>query len=454
MIRRVCWKQDSSLSGLKLDFTKPDGGTYNTIVFVGENGAGKTRILDSLSDFLNCKDSFDFDSFEYEIDGEKYCLKPNPSDSYSYQHDRYRNGEKQKTSFYWINHSYTKLMEDSKDIRSHGCAYSKARTGFKSDPIDKTTNKTLDEEKHMPDDNYDYTEVKQTLIDVADQDNAEWMEICETQSNPDFDEFRRNSRMYRFRNAFDSFFDSLRFHKVKLLDGKKRVLFDKDGREVDIDDLSTGEKQIVFRGSYLLRNSHNIKDGIVLIDEPELSMHPKWQSRILKFYRNLFTYDEVQTTQIFIATHSEFVLKEALRDTDNVKVVLLQVKDGCTVVGPIEDRVLPGIESSEIDYLIFGMYTYEYHIRLFGYYQELIGSSLICDVDRKIHDNELYDDGKDRSGRDGKMESLPVYVRNFIDHPEEKSRSVDDALLKESTDLLRKFIQNFQNSRMPENQSE
>lgn len=454
MIRRVCWKQDSSLSGLELDFTKPDGGTYNTIVFVGENGAGKTRILDSLSDFLNCKDSFDFDSFEYEVDGETYCLKPNPSASYSYQHDRYRNGEKQKTSFYWINHGYTKLMEDSEDIRTHGCAYSKARTGFKSDPIDKTTNKVLDKEKHMPDDNYDYTEVKQTLIDVADQDNAEWMEICETQPDPDFKEFRTNSRLNRFRNAFDPFFEGLKFHSVKLLNGKKRVLFDKDGREIDIDDLSTGEKQIVFRGSYLLRNSHNIKDGIVLIDEPELSMHPKWQSRILKFYRDLFTYDEVQTTQIFIATHSEYVLKEALRDTDNVKVVLLQVKDGCTVVGPIEDRVLPGIESSEIDYLIFGMYTYEYHIRLFGYYQELIGCGLISEVNKTIQSNTLYDSDKDRRGRDGKMESLPVYVRNFIDHPDEKARNVDDALLKESTDLLRTLIQDFQNSRTPENQSE
>lgn len=74
MIRRVCWKQDSSLSGLKLDFTKKDGGIYNTIVLVGENGAGKTRILDSLSDFLNCKDSFDFESFEYESNGDEYCL--------------------------------------------------------------------------------------------------------------------------------------------------------------------------------------------------------------------------------------------------------------------------------------------------------------------------------------------------------------------------------------------
>lgn len=461
MIRRVCWNQDSSLSGLELDFTKPDGGIYNTIVFVGENGAGKTRILDSLSDFLNCKDSFDFDSFEYEIDGETYYLKPNLSQPYR-QHDRYKNGEKQITTYFWKNNGYQKLMEDSEDIRSHGCAYSRARTSFETKPIDKSTNKVLDQESHMPDDNFDYTDVKQTLIDVAEQDNAELSHMCkelylnERTDNfkDEYSRFDESSRINRFSTAFNNFFDDLKFEDVELTNGEKQVLFEKSGKLVNIDNLSTGEKQIVFRGSYLLRNSHNLKDGIVLVDEPELSMHPKWQTNILRFYRNLFTYNKVQTTQIFIATHSEFVLKEALRDTDNVKVVLLQVKDGCTVVGPIEDRVLPGIESSEIDYLIFGMYTYEYHIRLFGYYQELIGCGLISEVDKTIHNNTLYDSDKDRRGRDGKMESLPVYVRNFIDHPDEKARSVDDALLKESTDLLRTLIQDFQNSRMPENQSE
>lgn len=461
MIRRVCWNQDSSLSGLELDFTKPDGGIYNTIVFVGENGAGKTRILDSLSNFLNCKDSFDFDSFEYEIDGETYCLKPNLSQPYR-QHDRYKNGEKQITTYFWKNSGYEKLMEDSEDIRSRGCAYSRARTGFETKPIDKSTNKVLDQESHMPDDNFDYTDVKQTLIDVADQDNAELNEMCEELYNneqtasfkDEYSRFRKDTRISRFSNAFNDFFDDLEFKDVKLTDGNKQVLFEKSGRRVNIDDLSTGEKQIVFRGSYLLRNSHNLKNGIVLVDEPELSMHPKWQTEILKFYRNLFTYDGVQKTQIFIATHSEFVLKEALKDQDNVKVILLQVKDGRTVVGPIEERVLPNIESSEIDYLIFGMSTYEYHISLFSYYSTLNKCEYIDDVDKTIRGSRLYDPGFDRKGRKGKMESLPVYVRNFIDHPEEKIRSVNEALLGQSIRLLRSLIQECQTSKTSEQSDE
>ena len=456
MIRRVCWKQDSSLSGLELDFTKPDGGIYNTIVFVGENGAGKTRILDSLSDFLNCKESFDFDFFEYEIDGEMYCLKPNPSDSFSYQHDRYRNGEMQKQNFWCKTNNYPKLMEDSEDIRSYGCAYSRARTGFETKPIDKSTNKVLDKESHMPDDNFDYTDVKQTLIDVAEQDNAELNELCKelidggraASFEDEYSRFDNCSRISRFSTAFNDFFNDLKFKNVKLTDGKKLVLFEKTGRLVNIDDLSTGEKQIVFRGSYLLRNSHNLNGGVILIDEPELSMHPKWQNRILNYYRNLFTSDGVQTTQMFIATHSDYVLKSALKDPGNVMVVLLQMKDDHTVVGPIEKRILPNIESSEIDYLIFGMSTYEYHINLFGYYQDLNNcKNSIGNIDKIIHKSKLYDHSWDKVGRNSKMESLPVYVRNFIDHPDEKIRNVDDAMLEQSIGLLRALINECQTSK-------
>ena len=60
---------------------------------------------------------------------------------------------------------------------------------------------------------------------------------------------------------------------------EKKIIFTKYGRDISIDNLSTGEKQIVFRGAYLLKNSNNLSKGIVLIDEPELSMHPKWQEK-------------------------------------------------------------------------------------------------------------------------------------------------------------------------------
>ena len=53
MIRKLKWKNHSILGNLELDFTKKDGDIYKTIVIVGENGSGKTTILQTLANFLN-----------------------------------------------------------------------------------------------------------------------------------------------------------------------------------------------------------------------------------------------------------------------------------------------------------------------------------------------------------------------------------------------------------------
>ena len=62
-----------------------------------------------------------------------------------------------------------------------------------------------------------------------------------------------------------------------------RIEFEEGGRISDLNSLSTGEKQIVFRGGFLLRELDRARSGIILIDEPELSLHPEWQSRIVGF---------------------------------------------------------------------------------------------------------------------------------------------------------------------------
>ena len=53
MIKTIEWDNDKIIGNLKLDLTKSDGSPYSTIVLAGENGTGKTRILQTLSTFLN-----------------------------------------------------------------------------------------------------------------------------------------------------------------------------------------------------------------------------------------------------------------------------------------------------------------------------------------------------------------------------------------------------------------
>ena len=54
-------------------------------------------------------------------------------------------------------------------------------------------------------------------------------------------------------------------------------------------------------------------------------MHPSWQSKILDYYRDLFRdTSNKQTVQMIFATHSEYVIRSAMKERNNILVVVLQ----------------------------------------------------------------------------------------------------------------------------------
>lgn len=136
------------------------------------------------------------------------------------------------------------------------------------------------------------------------------------------DESRLDLRMKRFTFAFNSMFPTKRFKRITNENGKKSILFEEYGNEIPMNNLSSGEKQIVFRGGFLLKDKKSSDGAIILIDEPEISMHPLWQLKILDFFKKLFTDESgTQTSQIIIATHSPFILHNCNRYND--KVIIL-----------------------------------------------------------------------------------------------------------------------------------
>jgi len=74
-----------------------------------------------------------------------------------------------------------------------------------------------------------------------------------------------------------------------------------NGKRLSIGELSSGEKQFYYRAALLnkLAPSHHL----LLIDEPETSLHPTWQRAVIKLYRNAGT-----DNQIILATHSPHII--------------------------------------------------------------------------------------------------------------------------------------------------
>ena len=109
-------------------------------------------------------------------------------------------------------------------------------------------------------------------------------------------------------------------------DGEGNLFFkNKQGVRFSIDDLSTGEKTLLTKVLYLFFK--DCKDKVILIDEPELSLHPSWQNRVLKIYED---FAEQNSCQIIIATHSPHIIGSAkseclrlLKKEDN-KIVAIE----------------------------------------------------------------------------------------------------------------------------------
>ena len=169
------------------------------------------------------------------------------------------------------------------------------------------------------------TDITQLLIDIQSNDALDlntWVEKNPGVA-PNLDNINR--RMNRFANAFQFMFPNKRYKRIESKNGTKKIIFSEHGKEMEIKHLSSGEKQIVFRGGFLLKNKESAKGALILIDEPEISLHPRWQLKILTFFKQLFTGEEGQTSQIITATHSPFVIHNSNRRDD--KVIVLQKDD-------------------------------------------------------------------------------------------------------------------------------
>lgn len=113
------------------------------------------------------------------------------------------------------------------------------------------------------------------------------------------------------------------------------ILTKDNGERIEILKASSGEKEIfnLLLGIF----AFNIKNGVIIIDEPDLHLHPKWQHLLLELF---FDLSIKRGIQFFLVTHSPHFITEK-----SIKTVLrVYARDG-------ESKVisLPTLEESEKD---------------------------------------------------------------------------------------------------------
>ncbi|MEC1353431.1 AAA family ATPase [Bacillus sonorensis] len=94
--------------------------------------------------------------------------------------------------------------------------------------------------------------------------------------------------------------------QIRFNEEENKLVFlnsDNPNEELDLTLLSSGEKQIVIFFVFSLTSQFRTKDKVLLIDEPELSLHVEWQSKLLDLLM-----ENNNSSQIIIATHSPDVI--------------------------------------------------------------------------------------------------------------------------------------------------
>ena len=310
-LRKMEFDNHPVLGDLKLDFCDNNNNAVDTIILAGENGVGKTIVLDSIYDLsqLSGFNNNYIKMLEFEKDETIHTL------SFS--------REIESARFFTSENGKSILLANLKDEYSFRALFSGTEINFETERIEQVTSSDIDmSSDSCKTDIKMANQVEQLIVDIINSDNERIGEIYRKKGRVEKNEDCIDLRINRFTNAFEYMFSDLEFNGIANENNQKKIYFKKDNELVSIDSLSSGEKQIIYRGSFLLKNKEALKGALVLIDEPEISMHPRWQKKIMNYYKKIFTDEEGrQTSQIFAVTHSPFIIHNENRANDKVIVL-------------------------------------------------------------------------------------------------------------------------------------
>lgn len=338
-IRKIKFNNHEILGNLELNFCDKDGNAVDTIFIAGENGTGKSTILEEIykiCGYQNIVYNFQDNSIKFngnfrnntniiELEKNKELL------TWQSNYDEKNNFivyEKYENENNWNIKTQSDYDVIFSNIFGFGINFSNSAMDLDLDSIVS---------KNIKSDNNLYFNINQLLFELLSEDNENFRRNI-IEKNMEVDEAKKYLKISRFISAFSKIFDDLEFCEIRtrkpntipsiqynqsfINNRIKDIIFKRNNKEISIDDLSSGEKQIVYRGSFLLKDKNALNGAIVLIDEPEISLHPDWQKKIMDFYKGIFTNEEgIQTSQIIVVTHSPFILHNYNRTNDKVIVL-------------------------------------------------------------------------------------------------------------------------------------
>lgn len=186
--------------------------------------------------------------------------------------------------------------------------------------------------------------------------------------------------------------------------------------------------------SYYLAKRGN-KKLIVLIDEPELHLHPRLQFDFIELLLE-FSKD----SQIILTTHSPLFIKQAMNN-NIVKVKVLTKTENSVKVASPDSAMLPYVSANEVNYVAFNLATEEYHNELYErLFQLKATNNKIKDFDVSFFQTEKGEPKNSPWLSYPNEVTIHTFLRNQIHHQAENGKA-EYVNLKLSIDKMRSYLE-------------
>lgn len=141
------------------------------------------------------------------------------------------------------------------------------------------------------------------------------------------------------------------FENMKIIE--KNLFLYKNDREIEFDSISSGQAnllRLLFTIAFYAKNN-----SLILIDEPEESLHPEWQQSLIDIIDTILTKTNVKAT-ILIASHSPYLVS-SMKPNNSVITIFKKDLEG----NILTERLDYSVESWSVEsvlYRVFNVRTY------------------------------------------------------------------------------------------------
>lgn len=424
-------------------------------IFVGENGSGKTALLDAFSlPLLEYKtDNFSIDDFNdpdkkviiniysessFDVDGTM------PRGSFKAKGFNFEAGVRSRGNKAYLSSivvsdqkfikvNPAKPADNSPDLRVAVNNPFKGKRFSENDILFLDKNRLFQTrsgsfnstrfDRLMEDFSYQY--IKNSEVENLNDDLDEKIKKDKVENEflskaiEEFEKISGNKVSLDFLNNFEPF-------KNAFFTSKKD-----NNQQIPLNNLGSGYEMIfsLVYSFHLAQQSG--KQLIVLIDEPELHLHPRLQEKFVEFLLR-FSKD----SQIILTSHSPLLVKQ-LSFNENVKISVIETGE---IVSEINERVLPYISANETNFLAFNLATEEYHNELYEELKYINGDNKTI----KDFDNDFLvgTKGEPKSspwkGNQNEV-SVHTFIRNQIHHQKDNGKTPYQDL-KSSIETMRSYF--------------